>query len=63
MLFAPEEHDVATGCPKEGTVKFTVLPDVLSGYQQLMKPVIFTSMTEAETMNQGGEGTTEEKYS
>jgi hypothetical protein len=30
--FDPEEHDVATGGPKEGMVKFTVVPGVWSGY-------------------------------
>jgi hypothetical protein len=49
-----EEHDVATGCPKEGIVKFTGVPGVLSGYQLLMKPVVFI------TMNHGGEGTIRE---
>jgi len=48
--FNSEEHDVATGCPKEGIVKFTVAPGVLSGYQLLMKPVVFTAMKEAETI-------------
>ncbi len=47
-----EEHDVATGCPKEGIVKFTVAPGVLSGYQLLIKPVVYT-VKETESMNQG----------
>ncbi|MEK8018407.1 MAG: hypothetical protein VSS75_016175 [Candidatus Parabeggiatoa sp.] len=41
-IFDPEEHELATGCPQKGVVKFTVVPGVLSGYQMLAKPVVFT---------------------
>ncbi len=37
-----------------------VAPGVRSGYQLLMKPVVYTEVTEAETVNRGREGTTEE---
>lgn len=56
-----EEHELATGRPTEGMVKFTVVSGVLSGYQLLMKPVVYTEVTEAETVNQEGEWPTEEK--
>jgi len=46
-IFDPEEYEAATGCPpKEGVVKFTVAPGVLSGSQILMKPIVFTEIKE-----------------
>jgi len=44
--FDSEEYEAATGCPKEGVVKFTVAPGVLSGSQILMKPIVFTKIKE-----------------
>lgn len=43
-MFNSEEHEVAAGCPKEGVIQFTVVPGVQSGYQLLMKPVVFTAI-------------------
>jgi archaellum component FlaC len=40
-IFDPEEYEAATGCPSKGVVKFTVVPGVVSGYQPLMKPIVF----------------------
>lgn len=40
--FNTEEYEAATGCPKEGIIKFTVVPGVISAnYQRLMKPIVF----------------------
>ena len=37
---------------KERIVKFTVAPGVRSGYQLLMKPVVYTVKQKAESMTQ-----------
>jgi len=59
ILFDPEEHDVATGCPKERIVKFTGVPGVRSGYQLPMKPVVYT-VTETDSMSQARGAVTED---
>lgn len=42
-IFNTEEYEAATGCPKEGIMKFTVVPGIVSAnYQRLMKPIVFT---------------------
>jgi len=54
-------HDVATDFPKEGIVKFTVVSGVLSGYQLLMKPVVYTVKQEAESMGSGRDAVAEDR--
>jgi len=37
-------------CTETGIIQFTVVPGVQSGYQLLMKPVVFIAVTEAEAI-------------
>ncbi len=41
-IFDAHEHEIVQDCPKDGIIKFTVVPGIQSGHKLLMKPVVFT---------------------
>jgi len=44
--------EIVTDGTKTGVIQFTIVPGVLSGYQLLMKPVVFTEVKEAASLSQ-----------